>query len=89
MGTSGLNNDTEQFEVNYYKKPTPPNWAYVVTNDKALYNVNASTNFELHGSEEENLVSRILLYAGVITKSPDIQTAGAGSIQMVKQEQNS
>ena len=89
LGTSGLNNDTEQFEVNYYKKPTPPNWAYVVTNDKALYNVNASTNFELHGSEEENLVSRILLYAGVITKSPDIQTAGAGSIQMVKQEQNS
>ena len=87
---SGLNNDTEQFEVNYYKKPTSPNWGYVIANNnKALYNVNTSTNFELHGSEEENLVSRILLYAGVITKSPDIQTAGAGSIQMVKQEQNS
>ena len=82
---------TEQFEVNYYKKPADPNWTYVVVNDKALYNSSASDaqNFELHSSEEEPLVSRILLLAGITIKQPDIQQAGAGSIQLTKQEQNS
>ena len=82
---------TEQFEVNYYKKPADPNWTYVVVNNKALYNSSASDaqNFELHSSEEEPLVSRILLLAGITIKQPDIQQAGAGSIQLTKQEQNS
>ena len=79
----------EQFEINYYKKPTAPSWGYVVINEKALHNINTSTNFELHVSEEEPLVSRILLLAGITIKQLDLQTAGAGSIQLNKQEQNS
>ena len=88
-GVSGLNNDTEQFEVNYYKKPGIAEWAYVVVNEKALYNSNESTNFSLHASEEENLVSRILMLSGVVLKQPDIAQAGAQGIQMANQEQNS
>ena len=82
---------SEDFEVSYYKKPADPKWTYVVLNGKALYNANANDlqNFELHPSEEENLVSRLLIYFGITMKQPDLQSAGAGSIQLNNQEQNS
>ena len=81
----------EDFEVSYYREPANPNWTYVVLNGKALHNANASDlqNFELHLSEEENLVSRILISAGTLIKQPDLQTSGAGTIQLNSQEQNS
>ena len=48
------------YSLTYWKKPTDPKWAYVVVQEKALYNANLTTNFELHSSEEEALVTRIL-----------------------------
>ena len=90
-GEPSLNNDYEEFEISYYKNPTPPNWTYVVVNEKALYNASAddAQNFELHSSEEEPLVTRILMLAGLTIKQPDVMQAGSGGIQMLKQEQNS
>ena len=79
----------QSIEVCYYKEPTTPNWGYVVANQKALYNVNNSTNFELALSEEEPLVSKILMLSGVVTKQQDIGQVGANAIQMTNQEQNS
>jgi hypothetical protein len=75
--------------VNYYKVPTTPSWGYVVVNEKALYNINTSVNFELAESEEEPLVSRILMLSGVVTKQQDAGQVGANAIQMTNQEQNS
>ena len=77
------------FEVSFYKEPTKPSWGYVVVNEKALYNTNTSTNFTLHPSEQEPLVTRILMLAGLTIKQPDVMQAGSGGAQMVKQEQNS
>ena len=77
------------FEVSFYKEPTKPSWGYVVVNEKALYNTNTSTNFTLHPSEQEPLVTRILTLAGLTIKQPDVMQAGSGGTQMVKQEQNS
>ena len=84
-------NDTEKFEINYYKKPTAPNWTYTIINNKALFNASAPDlqHFELHGSEEEPLVYRILMLAGLTIKQPDVQQAGGALIQLAKQEQNS
>ena len=76
-------------EVTYYKKPTNPNWGYVVANQKALYNINTSTDFELTTPEEEPLVSKILMLSGVVTKQQDIGKVGANAIQMTNKEQNS
>tara|TARA_R100000781_G_scaffold47616_1_gene31985 strand:+ start:1349 stop:2080 length:732 start_codon:yes stop_codon:yes gene_type:complete len=81
--------DQESFEVSYYKRPTRPSWGYVIINDKALYNSNTSTNFELHGSEEEKIVNKILMLAGLTIKQPDVQQSAAAVLQMNNQEQNS
>ena len=84
-------NNTEQFEVSYYKRPSAPKWTYIVLNNKALFNANASDlqNFELHASEEEELVYKILMLAGLTMKQPDIQQSASAGLQMTKQEQNS
>ena len=83
--------EAESFVVSFYKRPAIPNWTYVVVNDKALYNATAGDlqDFELHMSEEEDLVSRILMSAGVTLKQQDVYQAGATSIQLKKQQQNS
>ena len=75
--------------VSYYKQPTTPSFAYVVVNEKALYNSNTSVDFELLSSEEEHLVSRILLLAGGVIKQPDLSQGGASLLKQRNQEQNS
>ena len=62
--------------VFYFKKPDIVNWGYVVVNDKALYNDNISTDFELHPAEETELVYKILKFAGISIKQLDIMRAG-------------
>ena len=73
--------------LSYIKTPLTPNWGYVVVNDKALYNDNISVDFELHASEESELVYRILTFAGIAIKQPElIQIAAGLEGAKVKQE---
>ena len=51
--------------VFYIRRPAQVGWGYVVTLEKALYNAGRSTNFELHDSEETDLVVKILALAGI------------------------
>ena len=64
-------------DVSYIKKPHKVEWAYVIVNDKALYNDNISVDFDLHASEESELVYRILALAGIAIKNPELSQAGA------------
>ena len=70
----------DSINVSYIKKPVEVEWGYFVINDKALYDSNASktTNFELHASEESELVYRILAYAGVTLQKPQLTQVAAG-----------
>ena len=56
--------------IDYIRRPLPPKWTYAVIQGKAIYNPNASDwqDFELHQSEERNLVVKILQLAGVALK---------------------
>ena len=52
------------------RRPNRAEWGYNVVAEKALYNASSTTDFELHESEENNIVVRILELAGVtINKS--------------------
>ena len=52
--------------------PAPVNWGYVVVNEKALYDSSTSTDFNLHRSEETNLVIKILELAGITINKPGL-----------------
>ena len=62
--------------------PKDVNWAYVVVNEKALYNSALAVDFELHNSEEDTLVYKILELAGIIINKPGlVGVAGNKDIQ--------
>ena len=71
--------------ISYTMRPPDVQWAYVIVNDKALYNNNISVNFELHVSEETELVYKILKLAGVNLKAAEIVQGAAGLEQANKQ----
>ena len=77
------------FRLDYYRKPVKPEWAYVVVNEKPLYNEGESSHFDLHPMEEEPLVMRILELCGVIIERPELQQGVAIDKANTKQEQNS
>jgi hypothetical protein len=62
--------------ISYTMRPPDVQWAYVIVNDKALYNDNISVDFELHASEETELVYKILKLAGVNLKAAEIVQVG-------------
>jgi hypothetical protein len=72
---------------NFISKPSTPYWSYNVVLDEPLYNANNSTDFELHMSEESNLVLKILELAGVIIKQQDVYSiANQEDLQGKQQE---
>lgn len=76
---NGLNQLTVPTSITFIRIPERVNWTYVVVNKKAMYNANVSTvNFELHRSEEVQLVNKILKLAGISNKQDDIMRAGQG-----------
>ena len=72
-------------------KPAEVKWTYTVVNEQALYNASASdlSNFDLHESEETDLVMKILELAGIVINKPPLsQLIGGmqtGELQLEKQ----
>tara|TARA_Y100000592_G_scaffold93329_1_gene156330 strand:+ start:424 stop:1125 length:702 start_codon:yes stop_codon:yes gene_type:complete len=79
---------TADVDVHYIKKPAVAEWTYILgTNNEALFLADNKTDFELHASEETNLVIKILELAGVIIKQPDLyQIADKEEIETIQQE---
>ena len=75
------------FRVETIQKPLPVKWGYVVVNEQALYDAGQTNDFELHESEETDLVIKILELSGIIIKKPDIvQTAAQEESQNANEE---
>ena len=78
-----------RMNIRYVRRPDKVEWAYVVVNDKPLYNANISKDFELHQAEETELIYKILKLAGINLKAQEIvqvgQTLEAEQVQQEKQ----
>jgi len=72
---------------NYVAKPTDVSWAYTEVNGTALFNSASAVDFELHASEEKNLVIKILALAGIsIDDSGLYQIASQENAKEIQQE---
>lgn len=76
-------NTSNVISIDFVRKPVSPLWGFTVgTRGQYVYDSSAydsssnpptgSINFELHTSEQTNLILRILAYAGVIIKDQSI-----------------
>jgi len=71
----------------YFRRPAAVTWGYFVVSGVALYNPSATTDFQLHDSEQSELVYKILKFAGVSMKRGDILQAGQGmEMAQIQQE---
>ena len=66
--------------IDFIQSPRLVNWTYVVVGGNALYNEMAidAQNFDLHPSEETELVLKILTLAGFTLKDPNLLQLAAG-----------
>lgn len=69
---------TSSISINYIKTPATVQWAYTEVSGTALYDSSNSVNFELHESDEPSLVIKILSYAGLSIKQPEITQVAEG-----------
>jgi hypothetical protein len=78
---------TSAVTCNYIAKPASVSWNYTTVLGEPLYNAANSTSFELHESEETELVLKVLELAGVTIKSPDLyQLSDKEDIEDIQQE---
>ena len=76
----------------YVKKPSKPNWSYVVVYNNnqdgtAMYDPTGKVDFELHPSEENELVYKILKFAGLSMRRDDVAQGGQGLETMQIQQE--
>ena len=60
--------DVAEVEFQYIKKPSKVQWAYQIVFNEPLYDAANSVNFELHPSDETELVIKILELSGILIK---------------------
>ena len=73
----------DKIKVDYIRKPDNVVWGFVPGSlgQYEYQDDDTSTNFELHISEQTEVVLKILLYAGIIIRDPQIVQAAASQVQ--------
>ena len=69
--------------VDFLRAPKSVQWNYTIDPNVGayLYDANGSVNFELNSSEQTNVILKILLYAGIVIRDPEIVQAATRQIQ--------
>ena len=75
--------EVNEIGLNYVRRPNDPQLTGVVVNSQFVPGAD-SVNFELHPSEQQELVAKILTYAGVIIRQPEITQIGSQKEQQIK-----
>ena len=77
---------TATVSMDYLRRPVNPVWAGMMApNSELIYDSATSTDFELHPSDEQDLVYKILTLAGVAIKQPDVSAFGQGKDSQLQQ----
>jgi hypothetical protein len=88
-GPTEIDDSVKSLNCNYIKKPTKVEWKYQMVYGEALYDATYSVNFELHPSEEVELVMKILSLAGVLVRDLSVYQLAAQEDAMDVQQQKS
>jgi len=81
--------DTAKVEFQYIKKPAKVKWGYQIVFNEALYDASSTVNFELHPSEETELIIKILELSGILIKDLNLyQVFDKEENQKIQQEKS-
>ena len=72
----------DKIKVDYIRKPNNVVWGFVVGNlGQYISDPDTTVNFELHESEQTEVILKVLLYAGIVIRDPQIVQAAASQVQ--------
>lgn len=80
--------NSSDLSVTYVRKPQNVSWAYqqlgggTWTSGPYIYNPSASTNFELDATEQTNVITKVLLYMGIVISDPQVIQIAAQQAQV-------
>ena len=80
-------NIVNEIRCSYIRRPRRVEWGYVVVEEKALYNPATTQHFEMHRTEEVELVNAIAALAGISMKQPILSQQGTGLNVMKTQQE--
>ena len=63
-------------------------WSYIIINEKPVWNQSASKDFDLHESEQADLVGKILKLAGISMEDQELYQAGQTEEALNTQQRN-
>jgi len=76
--------------VSYIRTPLDVVWNYTTGGQgQYIYNASGSQDFELHISEQTEIILRILVYAGIVVEDPSVIQLAAGIVQAEDQNEKS
>ena len=76
-------------DYQYIKRPATVQWGYQIVFNEALYDASSTINFELHASEESELVIKILELCGILIKDLNLYQVFDKEEQQTIQQQKS
>lgn len=70
-------NTQEQLKITYLRKPLFPKWTYTVVSNVEVFNPSANdfVDADIHPSEEDEMVKRVLISFGINLKDGELQQA--------------
>lgn len=77
---------TSNVNCTYVRIPKKPEWGYVVVGENAVWDPGQTDHFELHPSEQVELINKILQLAGISMGKDIYQIASQEDLQNVQQE---
>lgn len=92
------NSIVDSIQVDYLRKPNDVIWGFTPgllgqylynTSAYSLTNPTGSTNFEIHESEQTEVILKILLYSGIIIRDPEVVQTAAALVQADEVNQKS
>jgi hypothetical protein len=76
----------DKVTASYIRRPLDPRWNFISSTitGQYIYNSTSSVDFELHPTEQVNIITQILLYSGIIIKDPQIIQVASQQAQSEK-----
>ena len=82
-GNTDVTKNVDKVDISFIKKPSPIKWNFIPDESLGIfvYTNTGTIDFELHSSEQVEVILRILAYAGIIIRDPQIVQTASSQVQ--------
>jgi hypothetical protein len=82
-GNTDVTKNVDKVDISYISKPSNIKWGFDIDESLGIfvYDDGNKTDFDLHSSEQVEVILRILAYAGIVIRDPQIVQAATAQVQ--------